>query len=294
MPDISWNEKAEYLARTRSLYLNDDYLEFLVRDVWRLEAKTDVVDFGCGFGYMGLKLLPLLPDGSTYTGLDTATSLLEKGREAFSGSPYQTQFIEADAATVDLDGKMHDVAICHALMLHVTDPVAVLRRMRECVKPRGLVVCIEPHHIGAMTGYYHGGRQSDYVNLGILQSLYEKNAEQSGRDGNIGIKLPLYMEQAGLTDIQCRLSDRVNVLLPGQNNAQKAKMRDSFLWEGLGAAPKDSAEAFRQRLVAKGLTAEQADLQYAAECRTAERYAHDDLEVVWACAMMITFGRIPA
>jgi hypothetical protein len=71
-------------------------------------------------------------------------------------------------------------------------------------------------------------------------------------------------------------------------------MRDSFLWEGLGAAPKDSTEVFRQRLVAKGLTAEQADLQYAAECRTAERYAHDDLEVVWACAMMITFGRVPA
>lgn len=44
MHDTNWNEKAKYLMRTRSLYLNDDYLEFLVRNVWRLETRTDVIE----------------------------------------------------------------------------------------------------------------------------------------------------------------------------------------------------------------------------------------------------------
>lgn len=161
------------------------------------------------------------------------------------------------------------------------------------MKPGGLVICVEPHHIGAMAGYYHGGRQTDYANLGVLQSLYEKSAEQTGKDGNIGIKLPLYMEQAGLTEIQCRLSDKVNLLLSCQDNAQKAQTRNLLSWEGYGTAPKDPPEAFRQRLISRGLTAEQADLQYTAERRTAERYTQDDLEVVWACGMMIAFGRVP-
>jgi 16S rRNA G1207 methylase RsmC len=29
-----------------------------------------IIDFGCGYGYLGMKLLPLLPKGSTYTGVD--------------------------------------------------------------------------------------------------------------------------------------------------------------------------------------------------------------------------------
>jgi len=66
----TWDDKFDYLKLTRSLYLNVDYLQFLVEKVWKITKKVDVVDFGCGYGYLGLVLMPLLPEGSTYTGVD--------------------------------------------------------------------------------------------------------------------------------------------------------------------------------------------------------------------------------
>ncbi len=41
----------------RCLYYNDDYLEFLVKIVWRIDQPVKMIDFGCGYGYLGLKLL---------------------------------------------------------------------------------------------------------------------------------------------------------------------------------------------------------------------------------------------
>lgn len=293
MPETNWNEKSEYLMRTRHLYLNDDYLEFLVRQVWKLDAPAAVVDFGCGYGYMGIKLLPLLPVGSSYTGVDIALSLLAKAREVFAGSPYPARFVEADVMDPELEDGAYDLAVCHALLLHVTDPVGVLKQMRRCVRPGGLVVCIEPHHVGAMANYYHGGRQSDYVNLGALQQLYEESAGRTGKDGNIGVRLPEYMERAGLARIDCRISDKVNVLLPSQDETGKNRLLQSLRADGCGIAPRDDRETFMQRLISRGLSADQAGAQYVAECACAARYAEADLRVVWACNMMIAYGRVP-
>jgi hypothetical protein len=65
MNQPTWDDKLDYLLNSRFLasgfheYLhhNDDYFEFLVRTVWRLDKVSRIVDFGCGFGYLGLKLI---------------------------------------------------------------------------------------------------------------------------------------------------------------------------------------------------------------------------------------------
>ncbi|HYF79517.1 MAG TPA: class I SAM-dependent methyltransferase [Symbiobacteriaceae bacterium] len=296
MSDINWNEKADYLMQTRGLYLNDDYLAFLVRHVWGLDSPTEVIDFGCGFGYMGLKLLPLLPAGSAYTGVDLADGLLAKAREIFNSAPYRTEFVQADVTEAELPARHYDLAVCHALLLHTPNPVAVLKQMKRCVKPGGLVICIEPHWIGSMAKtYYHGGPQSAYVKLGILQRLYEKDAERSGKDGNIGIKVPLFMDEVGLTDIACRMSDRVNLLLPHQDPARQKQVMESLQAEGFGSAPQDRA-IFQERLMARGLSAEEAEKQYESECAFAARYVACGAtpQAVFAPGMMICYGRVPA
>lgn len=66
MSDYYWDDPIEYPRNMRWLYYNDDYLEFLVQRVWKIEKSVDIIDYGCGYGYLGLKLLPLLPEGSTY------------------------------------------------------------------------------------------------------------------------------------------------------------------------------------------------------------------------------------
>ena len=95
----NWDDKYEYLRDSYSLYHNDDYIQFLVRTVWGLDKRSDVVEFGCGYGRMGLVLMSLLPQGSTYTGIDVSESLLQKGREAYAELPYAARFINCAGQT---------------------------------------------------------------------------------------------------------------------------------------------------------------------------------------------------
>ena len=56
----------EARANARPLHHNEDYWRFLVRDVWRIaEDPLRVVDFGCGFGWAGQFLMPMLAPGAT-------------------------------------------------------------------------------------------------------------------------------------------------------------------------------------------------------------------------------------
>ncbi|SEJ55798.1 Methyltransferase domain-containing protein [Paenibacillus polymyxa] len=104
MSEYYWDNKIDYLRSTRWLYYNDDYLEFLIQKVWKINKPVEIVDYGCGFGYLGLKLLPLLPNGSTYTGIDTGIDkgmeLIKQANEIFSKLSYNAEFIECDIEKV--------------------------------------------------------------------------------------------------------------------------------------------------------------------------------------------------
>lgn len=60
MSEYYWDNKIDYLKNTRWLYYNDDYLQFLVRDVWKVSRPVSMIDYGCGFGYLG----QVIPDNS--------------------------------------------------------------------------------------------------------------------------------------------------------------------------------------------------------------------------------------
>lgn len=126
MSDYYWDDQIEYLRNTRWLYYNDDYLEFLVQRVWKIEKSVDIIDYGCGYGYLGLKLLPLLPEGSTYTGLDKGKELIKQAKEIFSKTSYQTTFIIDDIEKVQVK-RQYDIAISHAFLLHITEPITILQ-----------------------------------------------------------------------------------------------------------------------------------------------------------------------
>jgi len=63
-----WDSRLNYLKVSRKSFWNDDYLQFLVEKVWKIDKPVQILDCGCGFGYMGQMLLPHLPEGSGYTG----------------------------------------------------------------------------------------------------------------------------------------------------------------------------------------------------------------------------------
>ena len=78
-----WESRLNYLKACRKSFWNEDYLEFLVEKVWKVERPVRILDCGCGFGYVGQMLLPLLPEGSSYTGIDFSRNMVEEGKRLF-------------------------------------------------------------------------------------------------------------------------------------------------------------------------------------------------------------------
>ncbi|MDQ0656953.1 methyltransferase domain-containing protein [Paenibacillus sp. W2I17] len=288
MSDYSWDDQIEYLRNTRWLYYNDDYLEFLVQRVWKIENSVDIIDYGCGYGYLGLKLLPLLPEGSTYTGLDKGEELIKQAKEIFSKTSYQTTFIVDDIATVQVK-RQYDIAISHAFLLHMTEPITILQKMIDSVVHEGRMICFEPHWIANMSNYeLHGLEQSKIIQLGILQKLFEEDAEQSGKDGNIGMKIPILLSQLGLRNVECRVSDKVNFLDQHMADSDKEKLFHALKEEGLGQESNAKHEVVTQ-LMERGLNSEEANREYEAESLFAKEF-NENSWLTYAPNMKITSG----
>nr|WP_326071756.1 hypothetical protein [Paenibacillus alba] len=43
--------------------------------------------------------------------------------------------------------RKYDIAICHAFLLHVPNPMVILKKMIDCVVDTGKVITFEPHWI---------------------------------------------------------------------------------------------------------------------------------------------------
>lgn len=288
MSDYFWDNQIEYLRRTRDLYYNDDYLEFLIRTVWRINRPVRVVDFGCGYGFLAAKLMPLLPAGSSYTGIDAGVRLIEHARATFKDAPFAAEFIMGDLTAMDVDCA-YDLAVCHAFLLHMEDPGGMLRKMADSLEEGGRIVCFEPHWIGSMANYHvHGHPLSDVVQLGVLQKLYEQDAARSGRNGNIGIGLPVYLSRLGVRDIECRVSDKVNVLDSAGDPARADAMFQALKEEGIGSDPGEE-EAYLANLTGRGLTEDEAMRAYRAELLLSKEFDRERA-LVYAPNMKITTG----
>lgn len=290
MEHTNWDEQLDYLMNTRDLFYNDDYLEFLVRSVWRINAPVRMIDYGCGYGYMGLKLLPLLPPGSTYTGVDLSEKLLDTARQLYERLPYEAEFIHGDVNEITLE-RSYDIAMCHALLLHVPDPELTLSRMIASVADGGRIICFEPHWMAHSSNMnLLGVDQSSIVPLGILQRLFERDARGSGRDGNIGVKVPALLSRLGVRNIECRVSDKVVLIDPNMEEAKRASLYRSLKVDGVGVHPGHRGP-FVERLIARGLTSSEADRQYAAEAELADRLTVDSY-FASSAGMKITSGTV--
>ncbi|MDQ0898625.1 SAM-dependent methyltransferase [Paenibacillus sp. V4I7] len=243
-----------------------------------------------GFGYLGLKLLPLLPEGSTYTGIDKGNELINTAKEVFQNQSFPSEFYVSDIEEVTIDRK-YDIAMCHAFLLHMSDSKKVLQKMIDCVLDDGMVICFEPHWIANMSNYCLDElEQSKMVKLGILQKLYEGDFNQKGKDGNIGIKLPIYLSQLGLKNVECRVSDKVNFLDQNMDLLSKQSLYNSLREEGLGELPGEKEE-FLHNLVNRGLLLNDAMNQYEAEILFSKEF-DDNSYLTYAPNMKITFGTV--
>jgi SAM-dependent methyltransferase len=211
-PDGYWNDKGGTLESSRILFHNDDYLEFLVTKVWRIDKPSRVVDFGCGYGRFGQMLLPYFPKGSTYTGFDQSPDLIARAREIFGD---KAEFHIAGVNEAPFANDSFDVAISQAVLMHIPDPIGALREMIRVTRDGGMVITCDANR-NAHNSILHieEVNSQETTAVEMLQSINREIRNQKGVDHNIGIKMPVLMHKAGLRNIGARISDCVRMILP--------------------------------------------------------------------------------
>ena len=201
------NGKENNLYKNRKYFWNDDYLEFLVRYVWKVEQPVDVIEFRCCDGYLGQQLLNILPYGSSYTGIDNEY-FTEKAKLKFENTDNNTKFIVSDIYSFEAD-KKYDMAVIQVGLRHMNRPMEVLKKMIASVKKGGLIICIDVNREFENDGLYIDDLDYDYLCTAFdFHKTWRKELECEGRDYAIGMRLPFYMQQLGLHDIDIRMNDK--------------------------------------------------------------------------------------
>ena len=99
-------------------------------------APGRLLDVGCGRGDLGAYLIAR---GWTVTGIEPAANAAEAAR---------ARGLDARRGTLDdveLEAGAYDAAVFRHSLEHVTDPVGALRRVREALRPGGLVLISVPN-----------------------------------------------------------------------------------------------------------------------------------------------------
>lgn len=294
MSENSWNEKLNFLKAVRTGWCNDDYIEFLVERVWKINKAVNIIDFGCGFGYIGSLLLPILPKGSTYTGIDISENLLNEAENIFSNSGYSTKFIKADLNKYQ-PKKNYDIAISQAVLRHIPNAKNILEKMIQSVVDGGMVICMEPDLEIEKAGQYFSG--FDYTELDmpcLHRKFFKKELANGGRDYRFAIKIPIFMQELGLYDVGVRMNDSVKFINPYGDKDEHAKQYNAMTtaWGWNKQLSEDDRLRSIKALVEKGLSRQEAEMYVSGKKKISEYVMNqkDSAYVIQAPCTLISYG----
>ena len=143
-------------------------------------------------------LLPYLPEESTYTGIDFAEDLINKGKTLFERQGMDASFLCKNVFEYSAENQ-YDFVVCQAVLRHLDNPAAFIQKMITFAKPGGYVVCIDSNREFECCGLYIDGM--DYQELCRHEGQEKKwRAEltMQGRDYAVAIRTAHMMQKQGL------------------------------------------------------------------------------------------------
>ncbi len=289
-----WDDKVDWLKAIRTGWFNEDYIEFLVEKVWKIRKPVDIIDFGCGYGYVGLILLPILPKGSTYTGIDIAGNLLSEAKNIFENSGYTTTFIKADLNDY-VPNEKYDIAISQAVLRHIPDAKSILNKMIQSTVDGGFVICMETDMEMEKAGQYFSGL--DHTELGMIpfmRKIWKKELAEGGRDYRFAVKIPSLMQELGLHDVGVRISDSAAFINPYEDKSIHSKKYEALTkaWGWDKQLLEEEKSNYIDSLISKGLNKKEAEMYTNTE-QIIRNYVTENKEnafIIKAPCTLISFG----
>lgn len=104
-----------------------------------LGSGMRVLDVGCGHGNMTHFIAREVGPSGRVTGVDLSEQQLGVARSS-SPHPERCSWLCASADQLDDAGGGFDLVYCRLLLMHVNDPIATLRAMRDALAPQGRLV----------------------------------------------------------------------------------------------------------------------------------------------------------
>lgn len=286
-----WNGQIDYIQSSRVELWNLDYMEFLIDKVWKIKKKVNVLDFGCGNGYLAGAMMPFLPRGSTYTGIDISDAMIQDAKRIYQDKEYPVKFICRNGYD-HKETEKYDVVICQAFLRELSDPKKALKRMVDCLKPQGLIICIEVNRELDNAGFYiEGTDYSSILDTEVQRKYWKTEYENQDRDYAVGIRLPFLLNELGIKDIEARVHDKVKFANPSDPNEYE-KLWTAYIaekgWkEDNTADDKRAVEVFINR----GLTKEEAEAHIKKRIQIKEKIMNEKPAFLKTTGFLITFGR---
>lgn len=289
-----WNRKLQYLERTRKDNWNEDYLQFLIQSVWKIDRSIHILDLGCGYGYMGLLLMPFFPKGSQYTGIDFAKHLIRHGRTLFQEKNIAGNLICGDIFEMPETAR-YDIVLCQSVLRHMGNSEPLIRKMMRLAKKDGLIVCIDTNREFECAGLYIDGM--DYGELcdhAGMEKYWKCEYENGDRDYAAAMRNAHMMRKLGILNVQIRMSDAVSFICPEQ--AYYAQKKEDFISAENAWSEKEKTDRAGavSHMVSKGMTRIEAE-NYLNREQKIETYLleHEDASYTRFRGKMISFGYNP-
>ncbi len=118
------------------------YLQLIEKLKGHLESNDIVLDFGCGTGLFSTEIAKFV---KSVHGIDISSKMIEKAKsKAETAGIHNVEYFQATIFDERLKPGTYDVILALYILHLAEDTQIVMRRMKELLKPGGLILSVTP------------------------------------------------------------------------------------------------------------------------------------------------------
>ena len=161
-----------------------------------LASDLDVLDVGCGIGVMSRWFAHVVGETGTVVAVDLSQEQLAIAKkDAQEDGVENIDFINMPAENVDDLNRQFDYVYSRFLLMHTTNPRAVVQAVYNALKPGGIFVC----ESAVMSASYSMPPNDNYNKM---IELFSENVREQGADPDYGLSVSTDFREIGFVDVE--------------------------------------------------------------------------------------------